>query len=307
ALLNTCSMDADGVAATSPVEVRERWVMPYVDLQNNGTLVLSPEGKLVGYALLASVSDSYTRLRATGRVHPAYRKRGIGTYLMQFMELRAREMLPLAAPQNRVALTAGCSANDGDAREFILASGFSPLRTFWLMRIDFDSPPPQPHWPVGVSVRQMVGGQDEQAVWDADQDIFRDHWGYMPMPFEDFVTHINSLHYDPTLSFLALADGQIAGFSLNLPGTTEDPAMGFIEDLGVRRAWRRQGIALALLYHSFGAFYRAGKTSAALSVDSNSLTGATRLYERAGMHIMRQFDLYEKELRPGVEIAVRSL
>jgi len=44
-----------------------------------------------------------------------------------------------------------------------------------------------------------------------------------------------------------------------------------------------------------------------LGVDAQSLTGALRLYEKVGMHIHKQGDMYEKELRPGREIAVESL
>jgi len=44
-----------------------------------------------------------------------------------------------------------------------------------------------------------------------------------------------------------------------------------------------------------------------LGVDGENLTGALKLYQKAGMHIQRQFDLYEKKLHPGEEISVQSL
>jgi ribosomal protein S18 acetylase RimI-like enzyme len=77
--------------------------------------------------------------------------------------------------------------------------------------------------------------------------------------------------------------------------------------LGVRRPWRKRGLGLALLHHAFGEFYRRGKRKAGLGVDAKNLTGAMRLYEKAGMHIHKQIDLFEKELRPGKEISVQSL
>ena len=80
-----------------------------------------------------------------------------------------------------------------------------------------------------------------------------------------------------------------------------------MNSLSVLRPWRRKGLGLALLHHAFGEFYRRGYHKAALYVDAQNLTGATRLYERAGMHIVRQFDKYEKELRPGIELSVQSL
>jgi hypothetical protein len=44
-----------------------------------------------------------------------------------------------------------------------------------------------------------------------------------------------------------------------------------------------------------------------LGVDADSLTGATRLYEKAGMRVERRYELWEKELRPGIESATQSL
>lgn len=63
--------------------------------------------------------------------------------------------------------------------------------------------------------------------------------------------------------------------------------------------FERRGIGLALLQHAFGEYYRRGYHSVSLGVDAENLTGALRLYEKSGMHVHRQFDLYEKELRPG--------
>jgi GNAT superfamily N-acetyltransferase len=81
--------------------------------------------------------------------------------------------------------------------------------------------------------------------------------------------------------------------------------MGWVNVLGVRRPWRKRGLGLALLQHSFGEFYSRGKHRAGLGVDASSLTGATRLYEKAGMKPIRQFTVSQKVLRPGLDIATR--
>ena len=54
-----------------------------------------------------------------------------------------------------------------------------------------------------------------------------------------------------------------------------------------------------MLKHSFAEFYRRGTPKVELRVDAQNPTGATRLYERAGMHVTIQFDIYSKELRAG--------
>ncbi len=67
------------------------------------------------------------------------------------------------------------------------------------------------------------------------------------------------------------------------PRSGEDPAVGYVAALGVRRAYRRRGIAEALLRTSFGQIHTRGGAGVSLHVDTQSTTGATRVYERAGM------------------------
>jgi ribosomal protein S18 acetylase RimI-like enzyme len=82
--------------------------------------------------------------------------------------------------------------------------------------------------------------------------------------------------------------------------------MGWVDVLGVRRKWRQRGLGLALLLHSFAALRRMGAERVGLGVDSGSLTGATRLYTRAGMKLDREVALYELELRPGRELGTQA-
>jgi mycothiol synthase len=64
----------------------------------------------------------------------------------------------------------------------------------------------------------------------------------------------------------------------------------------VRHAWRRKGVGLALLLHTFGDLYRRGFPAVALGVQGENPTGAPRLYERAGMTVSRRYDHYAKHL-----------
>jgi mycothiol synthase len=66
--------------------------------------------------------------------------------------------------------------------------------------------------------------------------------------------------------------------------------------LGVRRPWRRRGLGLALLRETFGLFYDRGEGRVGLGVDAENPSGATRLYERAGMHVEAEHQTWEKEL-----------
>jgi mycothiol synthase len=65
-------------------------------------------------------------------------------------------------------------------------------------------------------------------------------------------------------------------------------------------------LGLALLQHSFGEFYKRGTPVISLGVDAANPTGATRLYQKAGMHVAAEYVSYEKELRPGLELEFDS-
>ena len=102
--------------------------------------------------------------------------------------------------------------------------------------------------------------------------------------------------FDAELIPVAWDGDEVVGVSLNYAKRMGD--WGFIRTLAVREAWRRRGIGLALLHESFRRFAARGETTAALGVDSENPTGATRLYERAGMRVLWRADVWQKELRP---------
>jgi ribosomal protein S18 acetylase RimI-like enzyme len=63
---------------------------------------------------------------------------------------------------------------------------------------------------------------------------------------------------------------------------------------------------LALLHHTFGEFQQRGYQRVTLGVDAENLSGATRLYKKAGMTVAREFAVYEKELQAGEELSKQA-
>lgn len=108
----------------------------------------------------------------------------------------------------------------------------------------------------------------------------------------------------PELFFLAMDGEVVAGFVNSMERSDLDAEMGWVQTIAVRKAYRRRGLGLALLQHAFRALQERDVRRAGLTVDAQNKTGATRLYERAGMHVDRELRLYEIELRAGRELAV---
>jgi mycothiol synthase len=313
-VINTAAMADRGTIATNREERLIEWGLPQFNMGTDTHLVLAPGGKAAGFAELWD-ERPHVRFYLDGRVHPDYRGQGIGCHLVDWAERRARHSLDKAPAEARVSIHTSTVHGNEAAHELFAGQGFTLSRRFYRMLIEMrpDTPPPQPGWPDGVTVRPYVLGQDDHAVYRTIDEAFKDHWGYVEgETFEEWYHWIEAdPNFDPSVCFLTTVDGthgeQIVGVLMSRPEWEEDPSVAWIDELGVLRPWRRKGIALALLQHVFGEYHRRGKYRVGLGVDGGSLTGATRLYERAGMRIFRQFDSYEKELRPGVELSRQSL
>jgi ribosomal protein S18 acetylase RimI-like enzyme len=204
----------------------------------------------------------------------------------------------LADPDVRVFMRNGVDAGDQPGREIHKAAGFTPIRFSWRMEIQLSQPPNLATWPAGVELRPFVSAEHARQVFEAHQEAFADHWGHTPVPYDDWdLRKLKSENFDPSLWHVAWAGDEIAGISL----CSKRAGIGWVGTLGVRRPWRRQGLGMALMQHSFGEFYRRAQFTIGLGVDASSPTGATRLYERAGMRVASEFVIYEKEYRPGRE------
>jgi mycothiol synthase len=270
-------------------------------LETDAWVVVAPDGRIASYGLVMDVGHG--QIHTDGYVHPEHQGRGLGTALVRLMEARARELIAAAPEGTRVVAGNGVHLGDAAARAILEREGYTLARCFWRMEITLDAPPAPPEWPAGITVRTMVPGQDERAVFEAVEEAFQDHWGHVPRSFEQWITRTTRADFDPSLWLLAMDGDQIAGATLS----RVHPAGGWIGSVAVRRPWRRRGLARAMLRQAFGLFYARGVRTIGLGVDSESLTGATRLYEEAGMHVARQYVIYEKELRPGRDLSVRDL
>jgi mycothiol synthase len=301
-LVNLCEIDEYGVAETTEGDMHLRWQQPGFNLATDAWVVLAPDGEIIACASVGN--RQYIRIYAGADIHPAYRGRGIGTYLLRLTEERAREYVSLAPAGARVTFTGEASNVNVAGQKLLEKHGFTLIRNFWRMGIELQETPPLAQWAEGIVIRTLVPGM-ERAVYEADEEAFKDHWGFISMDFAEW-SHwaLGGEDFDPSLWFLAMDGDEIAAFAMC---ADEKESGGWVQVLGVRRPWRRKGLGLALLQHAFGEFYRRDIHNVYLGVDSQSLTGATRLYERAGMHVVRQYKNYEKELRAGKELSTQSV
>ena len=98
---------------------------------------------------------------------------------------------------------------------------------------------------------------------------------------------------DMSLFFVAERDGEVVG---EISCHAERFGVGFVTTLGVLPEARGLGIGRALLLRAFAAFWERGQPRVGLAVDADNETGATRLYEAAGMRLAFGAITFEKPL-----------
>jgi mycothiol synthase len=301
-LLEVCDIAEYGVPDFTLEDLRTLWLGPNFNMATDAWMVIAPGDRLIGYADVDH--RQHVRIYTLTRVLPEYADQGVEEYLLQLSEDWAQRQISLAKPGVRVTLNSWTS-NQNDATQRIFErAGFKEVRRSWRMEIEMSESPLAPEWPERVAVRTFISGQDDRTVFAAVDEAFQDHWGHMKGNFDEWKHWtIERENFDPSLWFLAFDGDEIAGASL----CTYQLDDGWVDTLAVRRPWRRKGLGIALLLHSFGELYRRGKYKVGLGVDSQNLTGATRLYERAGMHVARIYISYEKELREGIEPSTQAI
>ena len=278
-----------GAPDWSEEDQADDWANPKLDLGKDTLLVHDGAGRLVGYAYVWPRSPG-TDFDSDTLVHPDVTEPGVEEHLLAFTERRAREQVDPAATRARIVAVTH-APNTARAARF-RAAGFTPMRQFFRMTADISAEPVDPATPPGVTVRP-AGVDDVPALHAVLTEAFRDHFRSVPQTLEEWSARHPRREADVAPWLLAEADGVVAGA---LVSNASVPGLGWVQAVGVLPSARSRGVGLALLTRAFADFAAAGRRTVSLGVDAENGTGALRLYEKAGMHVERAFDFYEKSL-----------
>ena len=299
-LINEVTLAEVGIPWTTADEERAGLTSPGRDDLPANALVVQQDGSPAGLLMIWAVPP-LTDILALVFVRPALWGQGLSAALLRLAEERARAAADLEPPGKRIVLHVSRFADNDPARRLFESLGFGYVRRFWVMEMEIDAAPPAPAVPEGISIRAFEPGRDDAALHAALAEAFQDHWG-TPFPAFQEWRHLEiegeGVGFDPSLWYVATEGEEIVGAVCCRATSPRADGTAEVRDLAVRRAWRRRGVALALLHTAFGEFHRRKIPRAELAVDAENPTGATRLYERAGMHVALSWEVWEKELRP---------
>lgn len=163
-----------------------------------------------------------------------------------------------------------------------------------VMRFDLSFALPQADFPPSISCFSWELGRIHE-FFAAYHASFRDRPGFPHWSEQQWVTWISDdPAFRPDLSWVAIAQGQPVGFVANADDEQEPEQIGYIIQVGVHPAWRRRGLAAALMVRSLQAWQAERKEAAMLHVNVNN-PGAIQLYQKLGFTIVARRGAFRKQ------------
>jgi mycothiol synthase len=234
-----------------------------------------------------------------GFVLPEWRGRGLGRSLIHWVEARARQVYTEARSAAPTMISAETINSQVGLTRLLEAESYAPVRYGYHMETPDLNHIPDGPLPDGIEIRP-VQPDHYRAIWEAHVEAFRDHWGATETAEEDFDKWVNHPLNQPDLWVIAWEGDQVAGSILNYINREYNArfgrALGYTENISVRRLWRRRGLARAMLARSMQIHKAHGMTQTGLGVDTANPSGALRLYESMGYVVLAQETVYRKPL-----------
>ncbi len=286
------------------------WSEPGFELGESSLGIVNGGGRLIGYAVFFATEEPPVRPWFDWGVDPDVRCSSISADLLAWAQDRGEQVIPKCPRDARVSLWSGAYRGYRVGEDALRTAGFTMKRVWHEMRIDMKERPAPIDLPRGFVPRPYHHDKDLPLFVDLVRDAFSDHFGHIEQSFERDLERFRhwlegSAYFETDRVMLAMdeASGVVAGSVLPMTEHFRRPGVGYIDTVGVRKAYRRRGLASAMLRRSFVDYWDRGIKSVCLEVDGESLTNAMALYERVGMRVHHSFDSYELLLRDGVELA----
>jgi mycothiol synthase len=301
ALFNVCD-EADAIEDRNDAEGLAQWFAT-ASTWNPLTDVLLAEvnGRLVGYGKVhwAKDNDGGRNFASWGAVHPEWRRRGLGRAILHANLRRLREIAAAQEPIPGLVrrLDSWATETQAGAIALLESEGYTPVRwSYEMLRPTLDDIVEFP-LPEGLEVRP-VRPEEHRAIWAADVEAFRDHWGGMDASEEAFQRHYSGPHFEPELWRVAWDGDEVAGQVNNMVmreyNAQTGSRRGLLAGVSVRRAWRGRGLARALVSQSLVTLRDRGMTDAVLFVDAENPTGALGVYEANGFVVHQREMAFRK-------------
>jgi mycothiol synthase len=203
----------------SEAAVAETLNWPGHDPQKDRWIIEKPggHGELVGHAWARAQSPERTVIYVA--IHPDWRRKGLGSLLLERTLTRAVEM-------GATHVTAAATIKNKGVDAFLLQNGFHHAGNNRFMRAPAGIPLSEPRWPDGYTVRSYAEVQNLSTLVKAFNRCYGDMWGHRENTKgamnEDYLAERmkkNPQHYNPDGLLIVFGlDGDVVGVCVAVLG-----------------------------------------------------------------------------------------
>ena len=227
-----------------------------------------------------------------GRVVPEWRDHGLGTALLHWAEERICTLANEHSTQGRAVLGANASSTEATATELLLNEGYQCVHVNAQMDFTDFVQLTEPSLPAKIE-RRAVQPDQVRLIWESIARFWAGTaWGSSIPSEEKYQEFLHQPDLDLPLWQVAWDRDQPVGMVLG----RISKGCGYIDEVSVDGAYRRQGIAQALMLYALAGLRERGVQRVRLHTDANNRHGARSLYEKIGFSVVKEFPRYRKPL-----------
>jgi ribosomal protein S18 acetylase RimI-like enzyme len=226
---------------------------------------------------------------------PAWRRQGIGQALLDWDLNRLRDIG--RDHVGKKVFRAGVDDGEVGTKALLTKNGFVAATFGAEMARGIVGELPSAELPEGLEIRPVAEAH-LRAIWEADVEAFRDHWGFRPQTENDYKAFLDHPYNDPSLWKVAWEGDRVVGqvrSYIDPEGNQEYGRLrGWTENISTMKEWRGRGVARVLICESMKVLRERGMEEVALGVHTENPTGAFQLYSSLGYEIQARWTFYEK-------------
>lgn len=267
----------------------------------SGTLdryfIAEASDEIIGYGRIIDwTEEDGTRVWLhVGWIKPARRGCGAGTQLLQRLEERIRVLAAAEAPA-RWEYAANASSSEPEATQLLLDNGYRAAYTVLEMGLDwdvFEATLERTAWPSGFVLRPVAPehvAAIAQSVFESYRDEYAGGRFQEQLDVAGYARALAEWPHDLSLMQVAWHGEEIAGQVI----PCIERGRGEIDEVSVRPAYRRRGLARALMTRALLELQARDVAVVRLHTVSEFPTQARSLYEALGFRILKRLPRYRK-------------
>jgi mycothiol synthase len=296
ALVEACrDIDAiDPYSTLEQVPTVEEMITRFASLDPQNMLVALHHEQMIGCVRTTwwEEEDGTWLFLHLGRILPQWRGHGLGTAFVRWAEQRLRTLARMYPTNGKGTFGANASSTETSATELLLNEGYTVYYTSAQMEFTAFSHVQKPQLPEGFELR-AAQPEHYRTIWEAG----RRHWAGLTKATnvpdeEDYQEFLSLIAPDPALLMVLWHDEQPVAIVQSRMAQDS----GIIDDVVVSPAYKRRGLAQALMTESILAMGERGAKRIRLHTDASNRHGARSLYEKLGFHVIKLFPRYRKPM-----------